>query len=48
MADRKRTADDPVVDEEQIRGVGDEEDEDFEDTDDLDETDEEDSEEGTL
>jgi hypothetical protein len=49
MADRKGTTDADPLDEERIRGVGDEEaDEDFEDSDDLDDTDEEVAQEGTF
>lgn len=48
MADRDRSTDD-AVDEERIRGIGDEEDEDFDDSEDLDDTeDEEDEQEGTF
>lgn len=48
MADRNRTTDADALDEERIRGVGDEEDEDFEDSDDLEDTDEEEEQEGTF
>jgi hypothetical protein len=49
MDDRNGTTDADALDEERIRGVGDEEDEDFEDSDDLDDDSEEDDEqEGTL
>jgi len=49
MADRNSTTDADALDEERIRGVGDEEaDEDFEDSDDLDDTEEEDEQEGTF
>ena len=48
MADRNRTTDADALDEERIRGVGDDEDADFDDSDDLDDTDEEDEQEGTF
>ena len=49
MADRNRTTDADALDEERIRGVGDEADEDFEDSDDLEDADEEeDEQEGTF
>jgi hypothetical protein len=51
MADRTRAdrnrADD-ALDEERIRGIGEEEDEDFDATEDLEESDEEDEQEGTF
>ena len=47
MADRNRK-DEDALEEERVRGIGDEEDEDFDDSDDLDESDEEDEQEGTL
>ena len=53
MADRTRAdrnpAKDDALDEERIRGIGDEDDEDFDATEDLEDSDEEDDEqEGTL
>ena len=46
-ADRERGTDD-ALDEERIRGIGDEEDEDFDATEDLEDSDEEDEQEGTF
>ena len=50
MTDRDRSRDDDAVDEERIRGVGDEvDDEEFDETDDLEDSEaDEDDQEGTL
>lgn len=48
MADRNQTTDADALEEERIRGVGDEEDEDFEESDDLDDSDEDEEQEGTF